>query len=784
MTKYATMNPLGSTSPYDLFDNAQNFDIAFNTITAAIWQDRLGKSRHTWHGLETMAKVAIAAFGYITMDSFQDGATLTLPNQVLRDTSTGEYYRWDGSLLPAGKVVPKGSTPASTGGISIGAWLSVGDAALRSDLAKPSGAGFIGGLAKPVTWAGFAGGASIGSSDNQAQILAALSSGLEVSIPAGSYKSSAVAVAVATAVSVKGAPGKSKITQVGAGNLLLISTPSTGAVISDVEMTLNAGSSRHGLAMVDQNGARVRSVKVTGLDTIGTGVIAYSATGQVQDCVHEDISVYGDRANSTNTNGWLLVDHLFSRVCNILASGIKAFAIELKNAASHNAMSNLIARNSDYGLYYGSDVAGKNPSFNVATGVVTKDCDTGYVPGGGSDNVLAGALFDMRGSNVTSSTAAVRIGSEHSVIYGGHVVGTGNFVRYEDDAKNNYTQMSFHPTSTSFNYVVYEVGSERNALEITHPGALNNSVRPNVPRPAGMPVSGPQANPVWCHATGEYLGTLGPGWLWQHDDSSGVRATSHKWRYEGKGDSYLSISTDGVGAAGININNPSGNRDISWVETGPYWQISGGSFGVRLYSATLRPNSDNTMDFGTASFRGRVAYFGTGSINTSDGREKTNPVPISSLSELLAQGSDCILDAWGDVSIIAYRWLASLEEKGDGARWHFGVVAQQVRDAFLAHGIDGTRFGLLCFDKWDDEYEPVFEEWETEEWGTDESGRRVSYRLKHKRDTGKVRLVKQAGDRWGIRSDQCLFLEAEYQRRRLDRFEASVEARLALLEAK
>ncbi|WP_044184916.1 hypothetical protein [Phytobacter massiliensis] len=97
MTQYATLNPLGSTSPYDLFDNAQNFDFAINDITNAIWQDRFGRTRQTWYGLEQLAKAAIAAFGYITMDSFQAGATLTLPNQVLRDTSTGEYYRWDGA---------------------------------------------------------------------------------------------------------------------------------------------------------------------------------------------------------------------------------------------------------------------------------------------------------------------------------------------------------------------------------------------------------------------------------------------------------------------------------------------------------------------------------------------------------------------------------------------------------------------------------------------------------------------------------------------------------------
>lgn len=137
MTTYATKNPLGSVDPRDLYDNSQNFDSAINDLTSPVWQDRFGKSRHTWYGLESMAKAAIAAYGYIPMDSFQAGATLTLPNQALRDTSTGEYYRWDGTFPPEGKVVPAGSTPASAGGTGAGKWLSVGDAVLRGQLANP-----------------------------------------------------------------------------------------------------------------------------------------------------------------------------------------------------------------------------------------------------------------------------------------------------------------------------------------------------------------------------------------------------------------------------------------------------------------------------------------------------------------------------------------------------------------------------------------------------------------------------------------------------------------------
>lgn len=62
-------------------------------------------------------------------------------------------------------------------------------------------------------------------------------------------------------------------------------------------------------------------------------------------------------------------------------------------------------------------------------------------------------------------------------------------------------------------------------------------------------------------------------------------------------------------------------------------------------------------------------------------------------------------------------------------------MAQQVRDVFLAHGIDGTRFGLLCYDEWDDIFEPVIATKEI----TDTSGELVTVEY----DTGEQRLVKK-----------------------------------------
>lgn len=70
-------------------------------------------------------------WGYVLIDSFQSGANITQRFEALRwlqPDGNGEYYRWDGALP---KFVPANSTPASAGGIGIGAWVSIGDASLR-----------------------------------------------------------------------------------------------------------------------------------------------------------------------------------------------------------------------------------------------------------------------------------------------------------------------------------------------------------------------------------------------------------------------------------------------------------------------------------------------------------------------------------------------------------------------------------------------------------------------------------------------------------------------------
>ncbi len=135
MATQPTNLPVPSESPRDLKFNAGKID-QFVTSDEKTYLDRFGAAHYTISGLTKLVQDAIAAYGWIPVESFQDGATLSQSNQILKDNDSGEYYRWDGAYP---KVVPAGSTPETTGGFGINAWLSVGDSVLRSQLASANG---------------------------------------------------------------------------------------------------------------------------------------------------------------------------------------------------------------------------------------------------------------------------------------------------------------------------------------------------------------------------------------------------------------------------------------------------------------------------------------------------------------------------------------------------------------------------------------------------------------------------------------------------------------------
>lgn len=183
-----------------------------------------------------------------------------------------------------------------------------------------------------------------------------------------------------------------------------------------------------------------------------------------------------------------------------------------------------------------------------------------------------------------------------------------------------------------------------------------------------------------------------------------------------------------------------------------------------LASTYIMPTDDGLVPLGSGSRHFTSVYAMNGTIQTSDIREKQN---ISYFSEEL-------LDAWGDVEFRSFLFNEAVDRKGAGARIHSGMIAQQIVSAFQKHGLDATRYGLLCYDAWDDEYEDVVIIDSEESF--DINGNKISEEQRHIES----QLKRSKGDRYSIRYSEALCLEAAYQRRRADR----IEARLAALEKK
>lgn len=135
--------------------------------------------------------------------------------------------------------------------------------------------------------------------------------------------------------------------------------------------------------------------------------------------------------------------------------------------------------------------------------------------------------------------------------------------------------------------------------------------------------------------------------------------------------------------------------------------------------SAVRPITDNGTSCGTAGRRWSEVFAGNATINTSDARLKQDVAELTAAEKAVAQALKGL--------IRTFRWKEAVAEKGEAARIHVGVVAQQVIAAFEAQGLDPFRYSMVCRDEWPAEPEvwsqPVYDE-EPDAW---EGGEPVLY---------------------------------------------------------
>jgi hypothetical protein len=112
-------------------------------------------------------------------------------------------------------------------------------------------------------------------------------------------------------------------------------------------------------------------------------------------------------------------------------------------------------------------------------------------------------------------------------------------------------------------------------------------------------------------------------------------------------------------------------------------------------SGTILPGASGTQDLGSSSLRFDTLFATNGTINTSDINEKQDIEPLNAAETRVAQNCKTLLRK--------FRWSDMVSEKGDDARIHFGIIAQDLNQAFTDEGLDAGRYGMFTSDTWIDD---------------------------------------------------------------------------------
>ena len=178
---------------------------------------------------------------------------------------------------------------------------------------------------------------------------------------------------------------------------------------------------------------------------------------------------------------------------------------------------------------------------------------------------------------------------------------------------------------------------------------------------------------------------------------------------EMRGDGLLLATRDGDACSILRRNSDDGEvlrfqqaaSTVGSISTGPFrifatgvnnggWAFSDGAGILPMKNQGL---ADNNMDLGASSNRMDDIYAGnTSIIGTSDKNEKQDIASATAKELSVAKKLSALFKT--------FRWKDKVSEKGDKARTHSGIIAQDIQSVFSAEGLDASKYGLFCSNTW------------------------------------------------------------------------------------
>ena len=105
--------------------------------------------------------------------------------------------------------------------------------------------------------------------------------------------------------------------------------------------------------------------------------------------------------------------------------------------------------------------------------------------------------------------------------------------------------------------------------------------------------------------------------------------------------------------------------------------------------------TDNSLDLGASGTRWDDVYATNGTIQTSDQNEKQDIASVTAKELNVAKKLSALFKT--------FKWKDKVAEKGEKARTHTGIVAQEVLSAFKEEGLDASNYGLFISGSYKDD---------------------------------------------------------------------------------
>ena len=122
---------------------------------------------------------------------------------------------------------------------------------------------------------------------------------------------------------------------------------------------------------------------------------------------------------------------------------------------------------------------------------------------------------------------------------------------------------------------------------------------------------------------------------------------------------------------------------------------------IRPHDVDGAANRDNAIDLGQSSVRFDDVFATNGTIQTSDQNEKQDIASATAKELNVAKKLSALFKT--------FKWKDKVTEKGDKARTHTGIVAQEVQTAFKEEGLDASNYGLFTSDTWWEKDKEVYD---------------------------------------------------------------------------